>query len=188
MNRDAEALAERVAHLERVALANQARQLVRWGHQASAEEKVIELTPLVTVFDNRKVVGPHSHTGGVVVVISGSRRTDVDALMSKLGSIPEIHHPVLLVVGDRRDATYYRSLDPSGKDLTVIGTVLEYVTVQAGIQATLDSPPQSIKREFARVIKGAQLLEEGVPAKRANSSFARIRAKFRSRRHQTSGR
>ena len=43
----------------------------------------------------------------------------------------------------------------------MIGTVSKYVTTQAGILNSLKNPPPDIKREFARVIASAQLLENG---------------------------
>ena len=187
MSPDAEALVERVAHLERVSLVDQARRLAGWGRRPLAEEK-IELTPLATAFDNRKVIGPHSHTGGVVVVISGTRRAEVNALMKTLGNTPQIHHPVLLIISDQRDAAYYRSLDPSGKDIRVVGTVSKYVTVESTVTSTLDNPPNSIRREFARIIEGARLIEDGLQTKHPKSGLDKIRARFQSRRRQSMNR
>ena len=116
----------------------------------------------------------------MIVVVSGNGQTERNALLSLLGSLSTHHLPVLLVVRDEKDETYYRSLDPATKDMRVIGTISKYVTSQAGILNSLQNPPPIIKREFARVIDSAQLLENG--GRVAKPSRPSLLAPFRRRR------
>ena len=184
---DASKFSAQVAHLERVALVEQARRLIDWGRPA-AKTCVTKLTPLATAFDNRtqmKATGPKSFTwsGGMVVVVSSSEQAERDALLKLIGSVPAMQLPILIVVKDQKDAAYYRSLDPAGKDFNTLGTVSDYVTSLAGIQASLSKPPQSIKQEFARVINSAQLMD-GRGSTMASSPHTKApRTWFRGKRH-----
>ncbi|MDG6913327.1 MAG: hypothetical protein JRN35_09650 [Nitrososphaerota archaeon] len=157
---DAEKFSEEVAHIERTALVQQSRRLIFWG-RSPAPDRIARLTPLATAFDNRVRTAPQSSTGGVVVVVSGHGQAERKALLSLLGILSARYLPVLLVVKDDKDDAYYRSLDPNSKDVMVLGTVSNYVAHQAAILNSLQNPPPTIQREFARVIASARLLETG---------------------------
>ena len=186
---DANKLSVQVAHLERVALVEQARRLMDWG-RPSVEDRVTKLTPLATAFDNRsqmKATGPKSFTwsGGVVVVVSSSEHAERDALLKLIGSVPAIQLPILIVVKDQEGAAYYRSCDPAAKDMIVNGPVSKYMAELAGILNTLHVPPESIKREFARVLDSAHLLEYDGNLKPTRSRFPRILAPLRHKKKRS---
>lgn len=165
-NADGDFLSARAAHMERTTLVQQADLLLLWDRRTTTTKKrTTELTPLATVFDNKEVIAltreSYRHRGGVLLVVSGNGPEERNALLEWLGRLPATRLPVLLVVKDQKDEIYYRSLDPSGKDLRIVGNVSKYIASIAGILNSVGDPPPttSIKREFARLLKSAQLLE-----------------------------